>query len=207
MKKPKPVRAFDFQFTDILVSRETWQKIRVPVIGTFLFLQLSVFYLYLFLPNQVAAKLLEPVQRTLGFLCLYQGYGVFSPNPAITNSHILATVTYDDNSSRLYPLVRIDRITLLEKLTQERHRKFLEDNIPQAANIRLLNDVARFVARQCDDLKPVDSSGSKPRIRPQKVTLIYYFSEVPAITDHKPNVPHFNKRILCTYPVQEEDLN
>ncbi len=194
----------DFQLTDILFGRERWERIRIPVIGTFLFFQIGVFILYIFMPNALVGKLLDPFQRTVGFLCLYQGYGVFSPNPAITNSHIMATVLYDDGTTRLYPMIRIDRLSLLDKLTQERHRKFLEDNIPQGTNVRLLADVARFVARQCNNLKAVDASGTpnKPRL----VTLIYFFSEVPPITEHKPNVPHFNKRILISYPVEKEDL-
>ena len=156
------------------------------------------------MPNAVVAKLLDPFQRVVGFLCLYQAYGVFSPNPSVSNSHITATVLYDDGSIRLYPLIRIDRLSLLDKLTQERHRKFLEDNLPQGTNVRLLADVARFVARRCDNLKVLDASGIPNR--PRLVTLIYFISEVPPITEHKPNVPHFNKRILISYPVEKKDL-
>jgi hypothetical protein len=196
----------DFQLTDILFGRELWQRIRIPVIGTFLFIQMGIFILYIFLPNSLVAKLLDPFQRTIGFLCLYQGYGVFSPNPAITNAHTVAKVEYEDGSERLYPLIRIDRLSLLDKLTQERHRKFLEDNLPQGTNVRLLADVARWVARQCNDLKPAEQDSKNLPNKPKLVTLIYFFSEVPPINEHKPNVPHSSKRILISYPVQPEDL-
>jgi hypothetical protein len=206
--QPKRARVSDRLF-DYLSRLDTWeelswQKIRIPIIGTFLFIQLSVFYFYLFLPNQVCAKIVEPFQKIYVFFDLYQGYGVFAPNPATNNSHITATVMYEDGSIRIYPLMRIERVSLLEKLIRERHRKFLEDNIPQPANIRLLDDVARFVARQCNDVKPTENG--KPALKPKIVTLIYFWSEIPPIASNKPNARQFNKRILCTYPVHPEDL-
>lgn len=196
------------RFFDHLSRRDTWeqfswQKIRIPVIGTFLFIQLSIFYFYLFLPNQVCAKLVEPFQKIYVFFCLYQGYGVFAPNPATNNSHIIASVMYEDGSTRLYPMIRLDRVSLVDKLVRERHRKFLEDNLPQPGNIRLLDDVARFVARQCNDLKPAEN-GKSP-LKPKFVTLIYFWSEVPALANKQPNFPHFNKKTLCTYTVKDED--
>ena len=197
-------RFFDYWSLRSSWEKLSWQNIRVPIIGTFLFFQLSIFYLYLFLPNQVCAKLVEPFQKFYVFFSLFQAYGVFSPNPAIANSHIIASVMYDDGSTRLYPMLRINRMGLIEKIVRERHRKFLEDNIPQPTNAKLLDDLARFVARQCNDLKPSDSG--KPPRTPVYVTLIYYWSEVPPIIRQKPNVPHFNSRVLCSYPVIPEDL-
>jgi len=193
-----------FQFTDIFFPRSFWYKIRKVVISIFVFLVLFGFMVYLLLPNHVYGKVMEPLQPFLSFFCLHQGYGVFAPSPSTRNSHMVALVFYDDGTSRLYALPRLERISMLQKLYKERYRKFLEDNLPNKNNAHIVNDVARFVARQCDVFKGKDRNG--PANRPKVVMLINMWSEVPPIHVHKPSPLHFNMNVLCSYPVKSEDL-
>lgn len=192
-----------FQFTDFFMDRATWQKVRKPIISTVILFQFTAFILYLLLPNMVMAKLTEPFQRYLAFFCLYQGYGVFSPSPSTVNSHMVGLVSYQDGSTKLYAFPRLERISLLRKLTQERYRKFTEDNLPHPSYTNLVADVARYVARKCDVFKP-DANGFSNR--PRLVILFNYYSEVPPLHKHAPNPPHFKVRSLCSYLVKEEDL-
>jgi hypothetical protein len=192
-----------FTFTDLFLSNETWQKVRKPIISTSLFCLLYSFILYLLLPNEVIARLLEPFQKFLSFFCLYQGYGVFSPTPSIRNSHMVAIVFYEDGASRLFALPRLNRVSLLNKLTEERYRKFLEDNLPNPSNSSIVDDVARFVARKCDVFRSADGGS---RNSPKLVILANYYSDVPPIHQQKPNPRHFNVKVLCSYRVTEDDL-
>ena len=163
---------------------------------------LSTFIIYLLQPNLVLARLLEPMVKFIAFFNLGQGYGVFAPNPATNNSHMVGVVFYSDGSSRLYDFPRMERSSLTAKLRIERYRKFLVDNIPAKRNAHLLNDVARFVARECD-IFPKNSSTSN---RPAYVILLNYYSAAPPIHLHQPNPSHFNAQLLCSYPVTKEDL-
>jgi hypothetical protein len=169
-----------------------------------LFCVLGSFILYLLLPNLVLARVVEPFQKFLSFFCLYQGYGVFAPNPSTRNSHLVGVVIYDDGTSRLYSFPRLERISMLEKLTQERYRKFLEDNLPNPTNAHIVKDVARFVARKCDVFK--GSSGSDTPNRPKIVMLINLWADVPPIHAGTHSPSHYNLRVLCSYPVAKEDL-
>lgn len=91
---------------------------------------------------------------------------------------------------------------MVSKLWVERYRKFLIDNIPGKRNAHLVNDVARFVARECD-IFPKNASTSN---RPKAVILLNFSSESPPIHLQKHNPSHFNARVLCSYPVTMEDL-
>lgn len=202
LQETQSVSESGFQFTDLFFSRKLWQRIRKPLISTGLFVILSTFIIYLLLPNLVLARLVEPLHKFIAFFNLAQGYGVFAPNPTTKNSHIVGVVFYTDGSSRLYEFPRLDRISMTNKLWKERYRKFLEDNIPQKRNAHLVNDVARFVARETD-IFPKNSSTSN---RPETVMLLNYYAEAPPIHAHKHSPSHFNMRVLCTYSVTREDL-
>lgn len=175
------------------------------MISLFVFLVLFAFVVYLLLPNHVYAKVMDPLQPFLSFFCLHQGYGVFAPSPSTRNAHMVGLVVYEDGTSRLYSFARLERISMLEKLYKERYRKFLEDNLPNKNNAHILNDVARYVARECDIFKPREKGG--PANRPKFVMLINMWSEVPPIHKNLPSPLHFNPNVLCTYPVNvSEDL-
>lgn len=163
---------------------------------------LSTFIIYLLQPNLVLARLLEPHNKVITFFNLAQGYGVFAPNPATNSSHMIGVVFYTDGSSRLYDFPRMERSSMVEKLKNERFRKFLVDNIPSKRNAFMVNDVAKFVARQCD-IFPKNASTSN---RPKSVILLNFFAEAPPIHLKQRNPSHFNAQVLCSYPVSKEDL-
>ncbi|MBX9667187.1 MAG: hypothetical protein K2X93_06190 [Candidatus Obscuribacterales bacterium] len=200
------MRESGLQFTDLLIDRGTWQVIRKPIITLFLLIHLGSFLICLFLPNVVAARLLEPIQRYLAYMSLWQGYGVFSPTPSIRNSHLVAVVTYQDGSIRYFPLQRLDRSSMLEKLSQERFRKYLEDNIPNPACEFLLGDLCRYVARAVDVYKPIKVKGVIKENRPLTVTLIKLYSMIPPIQEKKPNPPHNEAKVLATFAIEKDDL-
>lgn len=191
-----------FQFIDIFFSRELWEKIRRPIISVGLFCVLMSFILYLMLPNLVLARVVEPYQKFLSYFSLYQGYGVFAPNPTVRNSHLVGIIYYEDGTMRLYKFPRLERISMLEKLTQERYRKFTEDNLPNPANNHILKDVAVYIARKCNTFESQDGVSNRPKY----VLIQQFYSEVPPIHLRLPSPSHFNVKTLCSYSITKEDL-
>src|SRR5262249_24416916 len=156
---------------DLLISEKRWEEIRKPLIGLFLTFHFGLILLFFAKGMPVPMAVVHSFRRYFLFTGLAQDYGVFAPSPRQSNVHLMATVIFADGSMRLYPFPRIDRLPLTEKLTKERYRKFLEDNaVWDDTSAWIINDVARFAARQCDVF---------PHNRPKTVVLIRYVGNVP----------------------------
>jgi hypothetical protein len=200
----------DFQCTDLFISRQLWERIRKPVISAFLALHLTVFIIYVSLPNQTFSKFIEPVQKYFVFLALFQGYGVFAPSPRVANLHVAALITFQDGSVMYYPCPRLERASQVEKLTAERYRKYFEDNLYNQFNKYIHKDLVRYLARKSDTLKEEQN-------RPARVTLLRLQGIIPHIADltetgqgplrpSKPNEPHGDYFVEGTYKITPEDV-
>lgn len=180
----------------MLISSSTWDRIRKPIISFFLVLNFGLILLYLS-QAPVPGRIVDFFKNYFFFLGIAQNYGVFAPSPRQANLHLLALITYEDGTTKLYTFPRMDRMSLVDKLLKERYRKFLEDNVQTLAFPNLDKDVAVFAARQSDIF---------PDNHPKTVYLLRFMGSVPPIEVNRPNPPHSQFNILTTYEIREGDL-
>ncbi|MGD9684947.1 MAG: hypothetical protein AB7W16_27590 [Candidatus Obscuribacterales bacterium] len=158
---------------DIVLWRDLWRICRKPLITLFVFGNFGLIFLCFQMDNILADELLKPFKGYFLFFGLEQRYNVFAPTPRRTNLNVIAQVTYQDGSTRIFDFPRMDRLSLLEKLRKERWRKFLNDNIASRRFPYLYNDVALWAARQSDIYR--DN-------RPVLVTLLSFVSDIPTLS-------------------------
>ncbi len=168
------------------------------IISGFIIFNLIVIACWMFPNHPIEQALIENFRQYLGFLALNQDYSVFAPNPRSVNVHLEALVTYSDGTTRIWRYPRTERMNLWQAMIKERYRKFGDDNIAWTLNNKLLQDLARYVAR-------LTSNGSH---KAMMVTLIRYFAAIPpfpyGLNEKLP--AHYEVHILNTYAVKAEDL-
>jgi len=126
---------------------------------------------------------------------LFQSWDMFSPQPKATNSYMEALVLYKDGSTKIWSFPRMEQLTLTEKYSKERYRKFVE-TILDNKNAALWPDVARYVARL-------------PEIRagqPQKVMLVAKWSDIVRQDDGTFTRAPWDEHVFYSYDVKPEDL-
>jgi hypothetical protein len=126
---------------------------------------------------------------------LFQSWDMFSPQPKATNSYMEALVLYKDGSTKIWSFPRMEQLTLTEKYSKERYRKFVE-TILDNKNAALWPDVARYVARL-------------PEIRagqPQKVMLVAKWSDIVRQEDGTFTRALWDEHVFYSYDVKPEDL-
>src|SRR5580704_19296817 len=126
---------------------------------------------------------------------LFQSWDMFSPQPKATNSYMEAVVLYKDGSTTIWSFPRMEQLTLTEKYSKERYRKFMESVLDEK-NATLWPDVARHVARL-------------PEIRggdPQKVMLVARWSNVVRQEDGTFARGPWDEHVFYRYDVKPEDL-
>ncbi|MCA9817265.1 MAG: hypothetical protein KC652_19290 [Cyanobacteria bacterium HKST-UBA01] len=158
------------EFTDFLMSRKLWLRIRKPVILFFVFFHFYLILLIFMRPSLLAEKLMEPFYRYTFFIGIEQGFNVFAPSPRQNNNHVLATITYENGATEVTTLPRMERYPQVQKLFHERYRKFLSDNVTSGFYPFLYKDIAFWVARKHNTMK------NNP---PKVVTLFSYTSQIP----------------------------
>lgn len=212
---PKPS---SFHPVHLMFGEDLWQSIRKPLISVFIIIHFWMIISYMLPLNPVVGILQRPFNKYMWFIGLWQTFAVFAP-PRQNNVHLIALITYKDGTTRIYPLPRVDRIPLFDKLRKERFRKFLDDNAawPEFYRPFLVKDIARFAARQCDLFKGNESAPANP---PHSVSLIRFHSDVPLLkaptlsvmqtsdplAQAPKNRPHTDMRLILHYYVNEDDL-
>src|ERR1700728_2803600 len=100
---------------------------------------------------------------------LFQSWDMFSPLPKATNAYMEALVLYKDGSTTMWSFPRMEQLSLTDRYSKERYRKFVETVLVESSS-PLWPDVARYVARM-------------PEIRengPQKIMLVVKWSDIVA---------------------------
>jgi len=163
--------------------------------------------------NPLVGYLQRPLNKYMNFVGIWQTYSVFAP-PRSNNLHLIAIVTYKDGTTRIYPLPRVDRMPLFDKVRKERFRKYLEDNAAwtEVYGSFLVKDLARYIGRESDVFK---GSQANP---PHSVSLIRLHSELPVMRapanglSSNPlarapnNRPHTDMKLILHYYLSEDDL-
>jgi hypothetical protein len=126
---------------------------------------------------------------------LFQDWNMFSPMPKATNTYLQAVIIYKDGSTQMWDFPRMELLTLAQKYSKERYRKFVEILLDQR-NAALRPDVARYVARL-------------PGIReknPQQVWLMVKWSNILPNGDGTFTRTPLDQDVFFRYDVQSEDL-
>ncbi len=103
------------------------------------------------------------------FTGLNQSWAFFSPNLNTENSYTLLVVTLDNGLLKLVELPRMDKLTLLEKMQQEKYRKLFSDNMPNPGYAFMRPDIARSVVR----------ANIEPDNKPMRVAFFRVFAPIP----------------------------
>jgi hypothetical protein len=126
---------------------------------------------------------------------LFQDWNMFSPMPKATNTYLEAVVIYKDGSTQMWDFPRMELLSLTQKYSKERYRKFVEILLDQN-NAALRPDVARYVARL-------------PGIRekdPQQILLMVKWSNILPNGDGTFARTPLDQDVFFRYDVQPEDL-
>lgn len=128
---------------------------------------------------------------------LYQAWDMFAPDPVKLNSYVEAEITFDDGSTRVWSIPRMNEIGYVDRYFKERYRKFSTEYLRMDSHSALWPDAARYIAR-------VNRNPSK---RPIAVRLIRYWSEINAPGPGGVYQPGpWNHWIYFTYLVKPGDL-
>jgi hypothetical protein len=176
----------------------SWERMRIPVISTFLIFYIYGITLWLLLPSPRRDAILKPVEPLITYTGLWQGWTMFSPDPRMVNLDLDAIITYSDGTTTVWQYPRVDKLAFFEKMLKERYRKFGYDHLNWAAEKILWPDFARWVAR-------INNSGGPT---PVKVQLERHWAHVPPPEKGigNPLPPHANQYLFFTYEVKPEDL-
>lgn len=172
------------------------EKLRQIVISLFIVFYIAAITLWISPWSRAKQLLLEPVSDQIYFMGVWQGFGVFAPDPRTNNIRIYATITFDDGSSKIWHYPSMEKLGYLERYCREHYRKFGNDCLNSTE--LLWRDFARFVARKHD-------SKSK---HPRTVALVRTWSETLPIEEGlaKPNPDQSNRYQFYLYRVTAEDL-
>ncbi len=126
---------------------------------------------------------------------LFQSWDMFAPNPKSMNSYMEAIVLYKNRSSQLWSFPRMEDLTLAERYSKERYRKY-EDNLQNNDFAPLWPDAARHIAR-------LTSDSSNPA---QSVLLVVRWSDIIPRTDGGYDRGAWDVNVFYSYHVNPEDL-
>jgi hypothetical protein len=171
-----------------------WQYIAINTFLIFHILAISCWCMPLSSPFiGVCREALRPYFVWSG---LFQSWDMFSPQPKAGNSYLEALILYKDGSTKIWSFPRMEQLTLTEKYSKERYRKFVETLLDNK-NADLWPDVARYVAR----LPETQAAGP-----PQKVMLVAKWSDIVRQPDGTFTRAPWDENVFYSYDVKPEDL-
>jgi hypothetical protein len=118
------------------------------LINFFIIIHLFLIIIWLFPVNKQFLDLLRFFRGYIIFIGLDQDYSMFAPDPRKINRHLFALITFQDQSTVIYPYPQMERLAPLSAMQKERYRKFGNDNIVAPCFKMFLPDFARYIARQ-----------------------------------------------------------
>ncbi len=145
--------------------------------------------------SQFANDCRELVRPYLLWSGMFQAWDMFSPMPKATNTYLEAVIIYKDGSTQMWDFPRMELLSLSQKYSKERYRKFVEILLDER-NAQLRPDVARYVARL-------------PGIReknPQQILLMVKWSNIIPNGDGTFARTPLDQDVFFRYDVQPEDL-
>ena len=149
------------------------------------------------LPDSPARdSLLQPVYRYWRALGLAQGFSVFTPCVPTRNTWMAAVVTMKDGTAALWAFPRMSRLSIWNRMREERYRKWWQDHLMSEYYAFLLPDAARFTARKFNN----------PKNPPASVAIYSFSRPVPAPGTAGSPPADVARKLLISYKVRAEDL-
>jgi hypothetical protein len=145
------------------------------------------------LPLLVCRELVRPYFLWTG---LFQTWDMFSPSPKRDNDYLEAMLVYTDGTTDYLQFPRMDRLSLSERYSKERYRKF-EETLTDDKFSDIWPDVARYIARH-------PPNGSK---HPEMIMLIANWSYLARNVDGSFTDLPWQSRVFYRYHVEPEDIN
>jgi hypothetical protein len=170
-----------------------WQKIVINIFIVFHIFAITAWAIPF--RSQFANDCRELVRPYLLWSGLFQDWNMFSPMPKATNTYLQAVIIYKDGSTQMWDFPRMELLSLTQKYSKERYRKFVEILLDQN-NAALRPDVARYVARL-------------PGIRekdPQQILLMVKWSNILPNGDGTFTRTALDQDVFYRYDVQPGDL-
>ena|SRR5450432_3036554 len=189
-KAPKKIR--DPQHEDV-AGLSGWKYVAVNIFLVFHILAIACWCLPM--ANPFVQSVRYAVRPYFVWTGLFQSWDMFSPQPQTTNGYLEAIVLYGDGSTQIWSFPRMDLLSLREKYSKERYRKFVEVLLDDKNSI-LWPDVARHVARL-------------PGIRaghPQKILLLAKWSTIVYHDDGTFTRTPLDENVFYRYDVKSGDL-
>ena len=190
---PRTAKSNPSSSTPRRFALKPWQKIAINVFIVFHIFAITAWAIPF--RSQFANDCRELVRPYLLWSGLFQAWDMFSPMPKATNTYLQAVIIYKDGSTQMWDFPRMELLTLAQKYSKERYRKFVEILLDQR-NAALRPDVARYVARL-------------PGIReknPQQVWLMVKWSNILPNGDGTFTRTPLDQDVFFRYDVQPEDL-
>ncbi len=145
-----------------------WRKYRKIYLSLFICWNLAGAILWLTPPNDFRDRMLVAFRPYMWYLGLWQCYVVFAPRPRSFNLYLTATIWKKDGTRSEYKLPNPPDYNQFERMTKERYRKYVIDNLNSDDNKFLWPDAAKWIARMY----------YTPENPPVKVELVRHWTDV-----------------------------
>lgn len=96
--------------------------------------------------SELRDRLLAPFLPYIEFCGLKQNWTVFAPTPPQSNRYMTARVVFDDGSSTTWEFPRMEKMGLVDKMVNERFRKWANDYVNDPRHAILWPDTVSYVA-------------------------------------------------------------
>lgn len=143
------------------------ERIGRLIVSVFVLAYIVLVSVYLSPPSPWRDVALQPVQKFVDYVGLWQDYCLFAPDPPSTNIDLSAELTFADGRKEIWNFPRMEKLNLFERIIKERYRKFGDDHV--ASEAYLWPDLCRYLSR-------VYAARGKP---PVSITLIKRFADIP----------------------------
>jgi len=172
---------------------ERWQYITINVFLIFHILAIACWTLPT--SNTFVLTWRNAIRPYMVWSGLFQSWDMFSPVPKVTNAYMEAVVIFTDGSTSMWSFPRMELLSLNERYSQERYRKFVEVLL-DGRNSTLWPDVARYIARM-PDIRMHD---------PQKILLVVRWSDIVAHDDGTFTRSPWDAHVFYSYDVKPGDV-
>lgn len=154
--------------------------------------------LWLCPPSDMKVVLLTPVRDVFNYTGLWQGFGVFGPQPRKQNFHVTANIYYADGRKGEWAFPRVDQMNHWDKLFAEHSRQYSIEFLTWQQNAFLWEPFSEWLLKQ----------QQKQGLHPVKIELVKHWAYTPPPSEGlgKPAVPHSNVGVVYTYYVPKEKL-
>ena len=98
--------------------------------------------------SEMRTRTLEPVKQFWLFWGLDQNWRLFSPVIKDINFHTMAVMTFEDGYRLSWELPRMKRLNYVERLRDEKYRKWCVDSLPWPDYKEFWPDFARYTGRK-----------------------------------------------------------